>query len=1029
MERKRSDEATSAASSRSRMRRLSLGFLGPFRICRDGSPLESFEYDHVRALLAYLAVEHGRVHARDFLAALLWPERPDRNGRQNLRQALARLRHAIGDRDAKAPLLDIRRDSVRMDLGPHVDLDVALFTDLLAACDRHAHESRSECEPCAERLEHAVDLYRGRFLDGFAFGDRSTFEEWAVARRQHLDRMALGALASLSDYHAQRGDAETALRYAFRQLELEPWREEAHRQVMRTLAASGERSAALAHFEVCRTALLEELGVKPSAETVALNAQIRDSANPAGARAVSRRLPTSSTALVGRDEEVRQIKELVLRDDVRLLTLTGPPGIGKTRLAMQVAAELAAEFADGVHYVSLAPLADPELVVSAVARALGLRESGRRPLRDAVADALRERHVLLVVDNFEHVVAAAPLIAQLLAAAPRLTVLATSRVVLYLQAEHDFVVPPLAVPELALPADQRLLECAAVRLFGQRARAADARFDIQEHMATVAAICRRLAGVPLAIELAAVRVRLLPPSVLLERLDSQLALLSSGPRDLPQRQQSLRHAVAWSYDLLSPSEQRLLRLASVFVGGCTLEAVEAVEAVARSGNEGNAVPDDVLGNVAALVDQSLLQRAEQPTDEARFGMLEMIREFAQERLIESGELAAARERHARFYADLAARGAPALEGGPDQLRWFRRLAEEQHNLRSALRWCLEHDREAALRLANALGLFWIASGMLSDGRAALEAVLADADGAPSELLARASWLAGWLALLQSDVDRSARLHESGLNHARAAGDAGAIARALAGRGDVALERGDVTGAAAAYEEGLDWARKAGDRWARLLLLWQLGSARVATRDYARVREHCRECLNLAMRAEENLHRSQALYYLGGLSLLGGDAHAARLHLEEGLTTSEQRWSIFGGDHLAEMLGRALLAEGDTERARHLVAASLNAFRRAETYACMAHSFEAFARLALVQGQPERSARLLGVSETCLATLDVSMRPIERALYDQTLQATQAELGEHRFGIVASEGRTMSLEAAIAFAIDVPGSEAARPPSL
>jgi len=726
-------------------------------------------------------------------------------------------------------------------------------------------------------------------------------------------------------------------------------------------------------------------------------------------------LPLQPTPLVGREKEVSEVCHLLGGDETRLLTLTGPGGIGKTRVALQAAADLLDDFPDGSFFAPLATLTEAELFLPAVAETLGVRETADQPLDETLRDYLHERRVLLLLDNFEQVLEAAPAVTELLAGAHGLKVLATSRTSLRLYGEHVYPVPPLTLPDLNSPPPlERLTQYEAVGLFVERARAIKPDFKVTNESApAVAEICVRLDGLPLAIELAAARITMLPPKGMLQRLSSRLKLLTGGARDLPERQRTLRATIEWSHALLDEGEQLLFARLAVFSGGRTLEAIEAI-----CDAEGD-LPVDAFEGVSSLLDKSLLRQEEGPNGEPRFVMLETVHEFAREKLQGSGEAEEIKRKHAEYFLTLAEEAYPELKGA-NQLQWLEKLEAEHDNLRAALSWALESkDVEVALRLGGALWWFWSVRDYYSEGRRWLEAALAmDGRGSP-EVRALALAGVGELASEQGDFDRAQEACEEGLELLAHEGRQASEAKQclLAWLGWAALMREHYGRATELFEESLALSREMSDTWWLASSLLFLALVSNSLGDSERATELNEESIALFREQGDKLGLAYCLNNLAMVVYSQGElARAAQLTEEAVALLRELRAR---GDVALGLcnLGWIALLQDDLGRAADLYRESLSLSWDAGLNPLVQSALEGFACLAGAMGEAERAARLWGAAQALHETKGIPRDTDFLAEADARISAVRLSMGGEAWEEAQHKGRAMTLDEAVSYALE------------
>ncbi|MEP6775037.1 MAG: BTAD domain-containing putative transcriptional regulator, partial [Chloroflexota bacterium] len=876
------------------MARLKLSLLGTLQVVLDEQPATGFESAKVRALLAYLAGNAERSHNRDTLTGLLWPEQDEATARTNLRQALSNLRRTIKDPGSNQPFLLVSRETIRFNPDADYWLDVAIFTTLLDACSRHVHRRPELCTPCAQRLTEAVKLYRGAFLEGLFVQDSVAFEEWVLLQREVLQGRVLQALYQLAAYHERRGAYDEAYRYSWRQIEIDPWREEAHCQVMRVLVLRGERSAALAQYETCKRLLQEGLGVEPSEITAALHELILHAVGDAPiAReqlalpsARPHNLPPQPTPFIGRESELLELARLLEQPECRLITLAGVGGSGKTRIALQAATEQIESFSDGVYFVSLAPVQSSDLLLSAIAAALGFSFAGQKDERTQLLAELRDKEMLLVLDNFEHLLNTVDLLAELLQRAPGVKVLATSRERLNLQGEWV-----LAIVGLPFPDEQKLdvgdIESyAAIQLFLQSARRSNSSFvPVDQDWRAITRICKLVGGLPLAIELAAAWSPVLSSAEIANEIAASIDFLATHLRDVPRRQHSMRAVFDHSWDLLLQEERDLSMRLSVFREGFRREAAEQVAGA-------------TLPLLSALVAKSFLRR----NPLGRYEVHDLLRQYTQAKLQEvPGASVEIQDHHASHYGRFVQQREEQLRGG-GQHSAIEEISGEIENVREAWRWSIEREKIKEIdELVDGLWFFYEIRGSSQEADAAfgqaVSALSSDANmeeplsrertillgkvlaargamgtrmgrvtvarelltrsvtllsglEAPGELAFSLNML-GMVARLQSEYAQAREYLQESLSLFREVGDRWGIAYSLSDLGNVAYLLGEYSDAQSMHRESLAISRQAGDRRAMIFCLNDMASVSIALGEYGEARLFCGEMLGLS---QEIAHR-------------------------------------------------------------------------------------------------------------------------------------------------------------------------------
>jgi predicted ATPase/DNA-binding SARP family transcriptional activator len=931
--------------------------LGRLEVDADGVELTPVRPQQ-RALLALLLLRAGEVVAVADLVEGLWGSRPPETAQKALHGHISALRKRLG-----AERIETRPPGYQLRLAENDELDIHRFERTVAVARTDGASARSR------KLREALALFRGEPLSDFRY------DEFAGPEAVRLEELRLTVVEEQIEAELELGRHAEVVPELERLVVDHPLRERMRAQLMLALYRAGRQADALQAFQEARRRFVEELGIEPSPTLQRLERQILNhdlelaaprAVTPDRKLAVARaNLPVQPTPFIGRERELEEVTNLLRRPDVRLVTLTGTGGTGKTRVALQTAAALLDTFADGVVFVGLAPLQDPDLVLTTVAQALGIGATSGETLAEELVQTLRNRELLIVFDNFEHLLGSAPSVADITADAPGVKLLVTSRAPLRLSAEHVYPVSPFATPARTDDVD-RILQNESVALFETRAQAVRPHFAVTSaNAAAVADVCRALDGLPLAIELAALRVSTLPPEAMRRRLDHRLTLLVGGAQDAPERQRTLRATIDWSYELLEQPEQQLFVRLAVFGGGCTIEAAQTV-----CGDE-----VDVVDGLASLTEKGLT-RLGGSDEEPRFTMLETIREYAAERLELSEEASTLHRHHAEHFRALAEEAEPNLIGVGSHADWLERLERDHDNFRAALAWLeTSGDSDGALRLTAALWRFWDLKGHLIEGRRHLETALR-ADGRPTAARAKALSGAADMALTCGDVAKGRLLAKEALELYRALGHDWGIAFSLLMVAYGIGQEGDWAKAQQLFGESVERFRDLGDEYYELRAARAHAWSYYEGGDLERSRELYEDILPRARATNHELVAAIALLSLAEIAADEG-------RLVDAIPMLEESQRI-----LRELNDLLLIAAGVGR----------------------------FASLLAVAGRPATAAQVLSSSTALMQEIGASP-PWFARIREKTLAVLHTQLDEAAFGQSWEEGLTMTADEAVALALD------------
>jgi len=952
------------------MTQLSIRVIGPLQVSVDDRQIKALESVKVGALLAYLAVEADRPHRREALVGLFWPEYPEESARHNLRQALFNLRSILDDQHTNPPYLLIRRDAIQFNRESNYFLDVDLFNQYFTS-EEDLSQLEEDSSNHASNLEKLVKLYRGEFLHQLYIEDSTEFEEWLLVQRENLHQKMQASYNYLANYYELHGDYQTARSNVKRQLELDPWRERAHRRMMRLLALEGDRTAALAQYEICRRVLADELDVEPSAETRELYEQIRLGKLDQKAHKVPdlhrlsiNNLPVQLTPFIGREEELNHLGELINDPECRCITIFGPGGIGKTRLAIQAGADHISEFTHGAAFASLASVKSTAGVIPAIANAINISSNGPSDSKEYLLNYLRAKQILLILDNVEQLLTRyaeqeqiTQVLIEILQEAPKLKLIITTREALNLQGEWLVEVQGLSFPQLVEV--EEIDKYDALTLFVQRAKRSLADFTLnEENRKDVARICRLVEGMPLAIELAATWVRVLSPAEIADEIGHSLDFLSASLRDLPERHRSIRVVFDHSWEMLSEKERQLLCKLSVFRGGFQRQAAENVAGA-------------TLVVLSTLVNRTLLRR----TAAGRYDMHELIRQYCADQLSNDpqGNIEAHRC-HYDYYLAFAEAAEKELQGR-NQLEWLSKLEQDHDNFRVALEWALEHDRtksedaDLALRLSASLRWFWRMRGHFHEGSEWLtEAFKCQPE---RRTAVQASALLG-ISLLKNglgDLGAAIAPAEECIAIFRDIGDKQFLAEALMIAGLTFLWQGIASSGLSRMKEALAIYHELGDPWGEAQALYRLGSYLSDYNGDPAGRTMLEESAAILEASGEKYLYTSVQISLGIVDLSLGNYDIALPRFESGLLAAREIKHPWGIADALTNLGCLYRIRGDFASAQSRFEESLRIYQEHGRNLWETDVYCAMAENAIVQGDLETARTQLQTASNIIKASD------------------------------------------------------------